>query len=189
MAILDYTKTPHPAGWRGVRVATTVGTEQDYRQQYFSLDQHSREDALKLARALNAKWRREAQGRACESRLQPGRVGRQYIARGLSAVIVCRRRGLDRSGAEIFYIGFRVTEPGLGAPSRLYRIDVHGYDRAFDLALHHLHKIRKLTPHERQWVLSRKPPLDVFLKELFRGVRAKGFRLTRRQLRQLMGTY
>lgn len=60
MAVIFYAEGEHPSGFVGYRVATPLGTQQEFRQRYFPLNEYSAATAERLANELDAQWREQA---------------------------------------------------------------------------------------------------------------------------------
>lgn len=187
MAVITYTRHDHPANWKGVRAATTLGTETEYRQIYFRFSKYSPEEADKLAREANEKWRRQAEAVRAAKRLEPRRQGSQYIARNFTAYLRVDRAERNRDGKRVIYCGFRTGEIGHGAPFKQYPFADHGYDMAFELALRHFDGIYRLSAKERRWVRSRKPDPEAVIEDLVKASRGRGVKVTVRQAREAAG--
>lgn len=69
MAVFYYPPGMLSSGFCGCRAVTTVGSEEDYRQEWFSLSDYDEATARRKAYAKNSQWRREADAIADEKKL------------------------------------------------------------------------------------------------------------------------
>ncbi|USD59022.1 hypothetical protein J4N45_10820 [Vibrio sp. SCSIO 43140] len=103
MAVYFYDVGDHLAGFVGYRAITSVGTNSDIRQRYFSLNDYSHTRAEELATQLDEKWKQEA--KELKKKLVLGTSPQQptTVCKGLFTQIVIERK--RRGGAvKCYYI-------------------------------------------------------------------------------------
>lgn len=83
MAVIKYARGEHPGGFIGYRVATTVGSDGDYRQRYYSLDRYGSK-AKVLAYRQDRQWR--AQAERLKSNRRVNNPTHQFTQRGITGI-------------------------------------------------------------------------------------------------------
>lgn len=166
MAVIYYDVGDHPAGFTGFRVATTIGSDKDYRQQYFSLKEYSYHQARLLANKLNDEWRSQAE-EYLVSRSPAVSLNTKtpnVITNGLRAVISLDKKMRNGKINNYLVTGFMVDTKNLsgGRVSKLHRTALHGYDTAFEMAVEHYCQVRGLDLEDQELLMTLKPTTDLF---------------------------
>lgn len=183
MAVLEYKEGEHAAGFIGFRVATTLGSNDTYKQAYFSTKQMSHTKAKKLAFAQDKAWREEAE-RAIREKLMSKKAnsGPGVIVAGLRAGIAIS----NKHRGDKLYIHFRpifyVKKPGYGKGEINFPIISLGFSNAYSEAVKAYAKIHSLSKREIEFVSSLEPGTDLFTGPLLKGLRKKGYKLSKRDL-------
>lgn len=171
MAVIEYLEGQHPAGYVGLRVVTTLGSNDEYRQAYFSYSDYLPSKARQLADALHEIWREQARAQRQDDWLgRPvSRAGIGWLASGFRADIVRQRkvRGgeLRMYYAPVFMVD-RWPPQGPGG-HRSFRVNVQtgkSLDEVFHAAVSHYVAIRQLGGEEHAELLSRQPPAQLFVQ-------------------------
>lgn len=180
MAVIFYDTGEHDAGFVGFRVATTIGSDKEYRQAYFSLKQYSYAMAARLAHDLDEKWRAEAEAVLRERKLiqpQPA-LKPNIVARGFRAAIGIERKIRKGVKTTYFSTNFIIEKAGNGRSTLTFRTTVHGYAKAFELAAMEYRQIHGLTQDEYDELLGRLPCTTVFTDFLYERVKANGHEIS-----------
>ena len=164
MSVRFYGKGEHPAGFVGFRVARTVGSENKYKQKYFSLNAYSLEEAEALAYELDALWKTHSSNYLREQRIwrltRPGKVSR--IAEGFYLMVDYGLTKKSRYLEPVIVVGRRDdTEFDVK-----FRVKALGYDATYQSAAKLFSETHELTHDEHKEILSRQPPISVFTNYL-----------------------
>ena len=165
MAVIEYKKGEHAAGFTGFRVDTTVGGERC--QEYFSIKEYDYQDAKDKAHALNDEWRAIAKEHNLIHRLQDMWLSNQ-ICIGLTADIARRARILvsgvsSTSNCPIF----KVSTGGYGNPKSFY-IRKMGYQHAYRSAVRFFCEFHGYSHHIEKKLFHRQPETEIFTGFLFK---------------------
>lgn len=171
MAVFEYAEGDHPAGFVGLRVATTLGLNDEYRQAYFSYSDYSPGQARELANALNEQWRQQAlaQRQANWLSRRNARSGLGWLATGLRADIL--RENKFRAGEQRMYFApaFVVDRwpRDSEATHREFRVNVPSgitLEWGFHEAVRQYIDARQLGTQEHAELLSRQPSPTLFVR-------------------------
>lgn len=177
MAVIFYKDGEHGSGFIGFRVATTIGTSDKQRQQYFSLNDHSYGEAYRLAHELDKRWKAEAAQAKADNIINKKRKsdGPHIISQGLRAQIYVDQK--TRGGELRTYINpcFLVKEPGSQKGEIRFRIKALGYEAAFEQAVGKYCEIHELTEDNYKKLLARLPEKTLFTKHLLKAVQKRGY--------------
>lgn len=169
MAIIEYQEGEHPAGFVGLRVVTTLGTDDTYRQKYFSFNEYSEGVAWHKAQALNEGWREQATT-AVKERLVDAhaRSGLAWIARGFRGSVRCDKKRRGGEMRRYYTPGFLVDGiPSLGFSHRFFVINHPAGETiadAFHEALYCYSVRRGLSREMIQEIKQRVLPPEVFVE-------------------------
>lgn len=179
MTVIFYDEGEHDAGFVGFRVATTIASDDEYRQKYYSLSDYTYSVAKKLAHAQNEIWKAEAEEIKRFNKLYQRKKhwGKNIIVEGLRAYIGIENK--IRRGEKItyFYPAFYVTKPGYGKGDISFRTSVHGYKKAYQLAVAQYSRIHDLSTEDRKRLLGMIPCETVFSEYLLGRLRDRGYSL------------
>ncbi|GAB0154382.1 hypothetical protein [Marinobacterium sp. BA1] len=122
MAVIFYPKGALGSGFVGYRAVTTLGSEDQYAQKWFSLNDYSPQEAKRLAESCNRHWRQKAESVAADKQLNftrwnsiedvPGLWAQLRVERKMRATlrayvtpcfVVCLRKS-GKSGQKLFRI-------------------------------------------------------------------------------------
>ncbi len=175
MTVIFYGEGDHPSGFIGYRVATTLGSNGSYNQQYFSCNTYSTEAAKIKADAKNKQWREHAAEYKKESMLDNLRAD-NYIAANFRAIIRRRKEKLKTGSACYVYPAFSVgVSGGNGINAKEFPIGKkHTFDEAFLLAVNAYCTMYGFDDKAKQVLLSRKPAKDLFTGYLYKESIANG---------------
>lgn len=179
MAVIFYDEGEHAAGFIGFRVATTIGSDDEYRQKYYSLNNYSYAAAEKLAHAQDAIWRAEAEeiNRFNKLHQRKKHWGKNIIVEGLRAYIGVESKVRKGEKKWYFYPIFLVTKPGYGKGDISYRTSVHGYKKAYQLAVTEYCRIHDLKTADRKRLLEMIPCETIFSEYLLEKVKERGHKI------------
>ncbi|SEG30691.1 hypothetical protein [Billgrantia desiderata] len=193
MAVIEYLEGAHPAGFIGIRVATTLGSSSEYRQAYFSYSDYSPRRAKELADALNEQWREQAFSQRQEDWLNRpnARAGQGWLATGLRADLL-REYKIRRGERRMYYAPAFIADkwPRRGEGShRCFRVNVstgRSLEQAFRTAVSHYASVRQLGIQAQAALLSRQPAPQLFVKlAIMLGM--KGYTIDINAIRQKVG--
>lgn len=184
MTVIFYDEGDHDAGFVGFRVATTIGHDEDYRQEYFSLKDYSHDTAYKLAHAQDAKWRVQAEDIKRENKLKRRRKnwGKSIIVEGLRAYINTETK--IRGGEKRAYFSpmFAVKNPGYGKGNFNFRTNSHGYKKAYELAVKKYSKIHNLGLQDELDLLEMIPCETLFSVYLLNKMQERGININKEEI-------
>jgi hypothetical protein len=169
MAVIFYPKGALGSGFVGYRAVTTLGSDDQYAQKWFSLNDYSPQEAERLAEHCNAAWRLKAEAVAADKQLNysrwlsikdvPGlwaqlRVERQKRATLRTYVTPCFAVCLRKSGK----VG-----------QKLFRIlpDRRDYLASWEEACRFYIQIRGLPEEAIEHLLDIMPDPSIFYNELY----------------------
>jgi hypothetical protein len=185
MAVIFYAEGEHPSGFVGYRVATTLGTQQEFRQKYFSLSEYAAATAERLAHELEAQWREQAADEVRLNRLRRSKksAGPGGLITGLRAYI---RVGQGKAAHHTGYVSpmFVVQMPGHGVGEKRYSIRKLGFDAAFTQAVEFYALVNGLTEAEKTSVMQLKPARELFTDTLRQALPVS---MTAEAMRELLG--
>lgn len=193
MAVIEYTEGAHSGGFVGIRVATTLGSNGEYRQAYFSYKDYSPGKAKYLAEALNEQWREQALAQRQHDWVNRpnARSGQGWVAAGLRADLL--RENKVRGGRRRMYYApaFTVDQWPRGGEGghRHFRVNVaagRSLEHAFHTAVSHYATVRKLSIEEQASLLSRQPFARLFVK-LAIGLGLNGYTIDVNAIRRRVG--
>lgn len=188
MAVIFYGEGEHPSGFVGYRVATTLGTQQEFRQKYFSLGEHAAATAERLAHELDAQWREQAENEVRLNRLSrsKGNAGPGGLITGFRAYI---RVGRGKAAHHTGFVSpvFVVQKPGHGVGERMFSIRKLGYDEAFSQAADYYALVNGLSEAELAAVRRLKPERKLFTETLRLGLVDRGVMMSEPAMRELLG--
>lgn len=175
MPVKEYLEGEHPSGFIGYRVYHSGGEAGNDQQQYFSIQEHGRKVAKKLAHELSEKWEKAAVELKQKNRLQdpPKRGSEAVIVSGLRADISKRGKSL--------YVGFYVTIPGTNQ-SIYFGTKRSGYAAAWREAVVEFCKRYKYKASDKTRLIKKMPSKDLFRGFLLERHNGKGHNLTIEQL-------
>lgn len=178
MAVIYYKEGEHGSGFVGFRVATTIGTSDKQRQQYFSLNDHSYSEAYRLAHELDKRWKAEAAQAKAEDIINKVRKndGPHIISQGLRAQVYVDQK--TRGGELRTYINpcFLVKRPGSQKGEIRFRVKALGYNLAFEKAVGKYCEIHGLTEEKYIELMGRMPSKTLFTKHLLSAVQQRGYK-------------
>ena len=179
MSVIFYGEGEHPSGFVGYRVATTLGTADEFRQEYFSLNNYS---------AATAEWREVAEDEVRLNRLRrsKGNAGPGGLITGFRAYI---RVGRGKAAHHTGFITpvFVVQKPGHGVGERMFSIRKLGYDEAFSQAADYYALVNGLSEAELAAVRRLKPERKLFTETLRLGLVDRGVKMSEQAMRELLG--
>lgn len=180
MTIIHYdgVKNIHPQGLVGYRVARTLGSDKERKENFFSHSVYGQERARQLAEAKELELRAIAEKNRKANRLK--RKGPLNIATGLRAIIKLERKNRGGEKRTYFTPAFEVTLPD--GKYKVFRTQKYGYEDAWRLAVDFYSETYGLTQPDQEKLLKRRPGKCVFLEDLRLHVRAKGHRITKPQI-------
>lgn len=161
MAVIEYLEDEHPAGFIGLRVVTTLGVQEEYRQAYFSYSEFTPDKARILADTLHDEWRKTADDQRKDNLLhRPSvRSASIWLASGLRAQIYIESK-MRREGRKYYYYPAFVIDKRPRKGSICFRINMsngvdirHAYHQAVDKYI----ALRQIAPEQRAVLLSRQP--------------------------------
>jgi len=190
MAIIEYKLGEHQSGFVGFRVARTIGDQADYRQEYFALSEYTRADARRFAKELDREWELEAKevlkSKKKNIYTDSLKYKKNVFAIGLRASIEVEHK--FRGGEERAYFApcFLVKKPGIGKSCITYRIRKLGFDTAYTNAVEKYCELHELDRKDKAVLLSRRPERSLFTNTLLKDLRARGYKLNKKNLDELM---
>lgn len=164
MTVIFYDAGEHPSGFIGYRVATTLGSDGGYNQQYFSCNTYSNEAAKIKADAKNKQWREEAAENRKE-RMLDNRKAENYVAANFRAVIRVHREKLAFGYATYVFPAFSV---GSGKQKHFPIGRKYTFDEAFALAVKAYCDMYDFDDTVKNELVNRKPEKDLFTGYLYR---------------------
>ena len=189
MAVLYYAEGDHDSGFIGFRVATSIGTEDDYRQKYFSLNEYGGYDAAKqAAHELNDRWRAQAREtiRANKIFKLDRDAGPNQICRGLRGAIVLSKKDSGNDDRHYYYQpAFKVSGYTARLPEKAFRMSLYGYEQAFEQAVIWFCGIHRLDKWQQLALMEMIPDRSLFTGYLYNSLLLNGHkgRITRQQIR------
>lgn len=170
MTVIFYGEGDHPSGFIGYRVATTLGSNGSYNQQYFSCNTYSTEAAKIKADAKNKQWREDAAEYKKKSMLD-NRKAENYVAANFRAVIRAQREKLAFGYATYVFPAFSV---GSGKQKHFAIGRKYTFDEAFALAVNAYCTMYDFDDTVKNELLRRKPAKDLFTGYLYKESIANG---------------
>lgn len=184
MAVMFYGVGEHPAGFVGFRVATTVGNNDNYRQKYFSLNKYGYSQAYILAHKADAEWRREAEEEVADSLINTRRknAGKSIISQGLIAEILVENKVRGGNKKTYFYPAFSVKTPGRGKGYFNFRVEKHGYENAYRMAVHRYCETHGINNSQHDELIARMPDRSLFTGYLLDKTHSRGHSITKDEI-------
>ena len=190
MAVIEYKEGEHGGGFIGFRVARTIGTASDYRQEYFSLSDYPRAEARSLANELEDVWKQEArevlQSKTRNIYMSRPKAGVHIIADGFRASIGIERKVRGGELRTYFVPCFLVKMPGYGKSNITYRIRKLGYKSAYVKAAKKYGDIHNLSTNDRLALIAKEPNKGVFTDYLLKKIRGNGHKLSKKDLLSML---
>jgi len=192
MAVIEYKEYEHDGGFVGFRTVRTIGTESDYRQKYFSLQDYSYTAAKRLAQELDKRWKLEAErhvkSKAKNIYKQRDKKKSHIIADGFRAYIEAHTK--IRAGEPRTYFSpvFLIKIPGVGKGDLSFRIHKLGYQAAFVKAAKKYSEIHKLSPSNRLALIAKQPEITLFTEHLLKNLRKRGHKLSKQALLEILNS-
>lgn len=181
MAVIFYPKGSLSSGFVGYRAVTTLGSEDQYAQKWFSLNDYSPQEAKRLAESCNKHWRQKAESVAANKQLSFAQWQSIGDVPGLWAQLRVERkmRGTTRT-----YVTpcFAVCLRKVGKiGQKLFRIspDRLDYLAAWEEACRLYIEIRGLPSEAIDHMLTIMPDPSIFYNDLYHmtpGVRENTYR-------------
>lgn len=191
MSVRIYKDGEHPAGFVGVRVVRTIGSQRDYRQKYFNFrDPDNRKAFVSLeqeqkiiaeARALDEKWAKAAEKKRLTKSLtcnhanatNASGLGFEGITLGIHTKI--KQRVLKRDGRRVTYENYQVFFcVNLCRPAKRFPIsELNTYSNAWRAAVNGWADLKGVSQKIRQEKLNNPPHPDRF-KALRRYLNRRG---------------
>lgn len=184
MAVIYYGEGDHEAGFVGFRVATTIGSNSNYKQAYFSLNEYSYRMAELLANQLNEKWKLEAEQVKLKNMTTKLRKnsGPHIIAQGIKAKICVERKFRGGESKAYFSPCFSVKIPSQGKGDTVFRTSKHGYTEAYKKAVDLHCDIHGLTDTQYVELLGRIPSPSLFTEHLVELTQNRGHNVTKSEI-------
>ena len=190
MAVIEYKEYEHDGGFVGFRTVRTIGTEKDYRQKYFSLQDYTYTTAKRLAHELDEKWKREAEkvikSKAKDIYKPRTKKDLHIIAEGFRAYIEVDKK--IRAGELRTYYSpcFLVKVPGAGKGDLSFRPRKLGYQGAYVKAVKKYCEIHKLSSGDKLALLAKQPDKSLFTAHLLNKLRKRGYKLSKKALLEML---
>ena len=182
MAVIEYKKGEHPQGLIGFRVARTLGSDSARKEFFFSTSVYG-DAAANLAYEKDAELAEIAKQNRAKNALK--RKSAYQFATGFCAKILIEKKVRGGELRTYFSPAFSVTHKGV---EKAFRIPKWGFHAAWSKAVSYYVESRQLDGNESLSLLARKPEVSLFTGTLLKRVRARGHKLTKRMLVDLIQT-
>lgn len=182
MTVIEYKEGDHPQGLVGFRVARTLGSDKKRKEYFFSSSVYGK-DARRLAEKKDAELAEIAKENRAKNALK--RKSNYQFATGFCAKILVERK---RRGGELrtyFSPAFAVSHQGV---EKAFRIPKWGYQGAWTRAVGYFVDTRGLDGNESLSLLARRPEMSIFTNALLTRLRARGHKLSKRNLLEMLET-
>lgn len=180
MAVIEYKQGSHPQGLIGFRVARTLGSDKERKEYFFSTSVYGA-DAEQLAKEKDAELAEIAKRNRAKNALK--RKSNYQFATGFCAKILVERKTRGGELRTYFSPAFSVSHNGV---EKAFRIPKWGYHAAWSKAVSYFVDTRKLDGNESLSLIARKPEMSVFTGLLLTRLRARGHKLSKRALLDLL---
>lgn len=190
MAVRIYNKGEHPAGFVGVRVARTIGSDKKYKQKYFSFrkpnktgyfNKSEQSQIIEKANKLDEQWKAEADKHRLEQSLiteyQTVKPFAGVGFQGITLVLASREKNVVRKvdGKKCCYNSYQPTfSVNLCRPAKRFNIGEQcSFSDAWRQAVNYWARLKQVPESVRLEKLNNPPHPDQF-KQLRRYLNAKG---------------
>lgn len=170
MSIKFFSDEESPTGKAGYRVTLRIGGKSHYK---FFPSKQSELLARQQAMRQEAEWKHASRLAKAARALVPRYKGHKtVIVKNFRAVLYfCRRNSLKEGGSDLTYCypEFAVTysPPSGQQKQERFRIDKHGFDKAFELAANRYTEVFDLSYAQESELWRRKPTRAMFTGELY----------------------
>jgi hypothetical protein len=191
MGILKYAVGHHGGGFIGYRVTRTIGSNNDYRQRYFSEKKLGWKEALRQAELQDEEWFKEAKiirrsKPILELKGTQKTTSKNIIVSGFRAIIITDNRFRRGEFRTYFSPAFEVRKLGTTEMPLYFPIKKLGFRGAYIKAAKKYNELQGLSANSHLALVAKMPDRELFRGFLRQRLVRNGHRLTLKEIDKLL---